>query len=350
MSKGIVRSGDILLVKDGATTGRVAFIESATDPGYAVNEHVFILRTDQSIANSLFIFYALFSPIGQKAILNSFHGAAQGGITQDFARSVWIPIPTTLPEQERIVTQLQEQIVKALHIRQINEKQLKAVNSLRQSIVNQEMAKVGTSRGYIINSLRSRPVSGWPHAYGNESHGVPFLTLTAVFNFRYDGTKIKYTDQTVNENDDYWAQPGDIFMSRSNTPELVGQAAIYDGIPIRVIFPDLLIRLQPDPSKADIRFVHYWLMSRTARQYITSNARGSSGTMKKITLEMVREIPFPSHLELTQQNVIANNIDQKMALSKKVIAAVDKQVEAATALSNSLLMKVFGGFIPPHKD
>lgn len=350
MSKGILRPGDILLVKDGATTGRVAFIESVADPGYAVNEHVFILRVDHSVTCALYIFYALFSPVGQRAILNSFHGAAQGGITQDFAKSVWIPIPTTLPEQERVAKKIKKQIVEAQRIRQITEKQSNTTNSLYQSIVNQEMAKAGNPKGRLINILRSDPVSGWPHAYGNESQGVPFLTLTAVLNFKYDGAQIKYTDQAVNENDDYWAQPGDIFMSRSNTPELVGQAAIYDGTPKRVIFPDLLIRLQPDTSKTDIRFVHYWLMSRVARKYITTNARGSSGTMKKITLEMVQDIPFPSHVDLIQQNDIANSIDQKISVAQKIIIATENQKEAANALSNSLLMQFFGGFTPPSKD
>ena len=350
MSRGIVKPCDILLVKDGATTGRVAFVEKVDEPGFAINEHIFILRPNNDIVNPAFLFYVLFSPSGKKAILNSFHGAAQGGITQDFAKVVWIPLPPTLHEQERIATEIKSEIEIAQRLYQVTEKQLRASAALSQNIINQEMIKAGNPNGHLINILRSPPQSGWPHAYGNEPEGVPFLTLTAVLNFKYDGTQVKFTDQLADENGDYWAHPGDIFMSRSNTPELVGQAAIYDGTPARVVFPDLLIRLQPDTSRADIRFVHYWLMSRAARLYITSNARGSSGTMKKITLEMVEEVPFPSHLGREQQEHIANDIDQRVIVATKVLDAAERQAEAANALKNSLLKETFGGLNPPIED
>jgi len=350
MSKGIVKPGDILLVKDGATTGRVALIEKVDEPGLAVNEHVFILRPNKDATNPWFLFYVLFSPFGQRAILNSFHGAAQGGITQDFAKSVWIPVPRTLSEQELIAARIKEQMADAQDLRLAAKKQLEAAISLSLSIVNQEMIKVANPNGHLIDVLRSLPVSGWPHAYGNETEGIPFLTLTAVLNFRYDGTQVKYTDKPVDEKGDYWAKPGDIFMSRSNTPNLVGQAAIYDGTPPRVVYPDLLIRLQSDTNKADIRFVYYWLTSQVARHYITSNARGSSGTMKKITLEMVQEIPFPSHLAREKQECIATDIDQKMMVAKRIIVAAQLESEAASALPNSMLKKIFGGFTPSVED
>jgi len=300
MSKGVVNQGDILLVKDGATTGRIAIVEEILNCGLAVNEHVFILRPDKANANSLYTYYVLRSPFGQRSILNSFHGAAQGGITQGFAKAVWIPFPSTLLEQEQIAANVKAKIAEVKRLRQKSELQLRAAQALLKNIVDQEMGRFSQPNGHLIDVLRSPPTSGWPLAYGNDLVGIPFLTLTAVLNFKYDGTQIKYTDKSVDEHSDYWAQPGDIFMSRSNTPELVGQAAIYDGKPERVVYPDLLIRLQVDTAKADIRFVHYWLMSHFARSYITSNARGSSGTMKKVTLEMVQKCGGPIELDTFQ--------------------------------------------------
>jgi hypothetical protein len=72
--------------------------------------------------------------------------------------------------------------------------------------------------------------------------------------------------------------------------------------------------------------------------------------MKKITLEMVRSIPFPSHLEKEQQRHIADDIDQKVVIAKNLLAAADKQVEAANALPNSFLNTTFGGFVPPIEE
>jgi len=298
--------------------------------------------------NNRYLYFALqyFVPDLQKIS----HGNTFTEITKEMLMDFYVPIPIEEKEQQRIASCLETQMAEAQRLQHAAERQLGSAISLPKNIVNHEMNQAGNQEGYLIDVLRSIPTSGWPHAYGNELEGIPFLTLTAVLNFQYDGTQVKYTDTPVNQNGDYWAQPGDIFMSRSNTPELVGQAAIYNGTPARVIYPDLLIRIQPDLSKADIRFVHYWLMSQSARKYITSNARGSSGTMKKITLEMVRSIPFPSHLEKEQQRHIADDIDQKVVIAKNLLAAADKQVEAANALPNSFLIATFGGFVPPIEE
>ena len=45
LSKGIIQENDILIVKDGATTGKISFVDNNFPFKQAcVNEHVFILR------------------------------------------------------------------------------------------------------------------------------------------------------------------------------------------------------------------------------------------------------------------------------------------------------------------
>jgi restriction endonuclease S subunit len=108
MKRGRIKCGDILVVKDGATTGKTATVrENFPFSEAAVNEHVFLLRADRAKVLSEFVGYFLFGPVGQQQILSSFHGAAIGGITQDFVRNVFVPVPP-LAEQERIVKLLDE--------------------------------------------------------------------------------------------------------------------------------------------------------------------------------------------------------------------------------------------------
>ena len=57
MRRGRIRSGDILIVKDGATTGKVSLVRSDFPFNPAmVNEHVFICRFNERIY-SPFVFY-----------------------------------------------------------------------------------------------------------------------------------------------------------------------------------------------------------------------------------------------------------------------------------------------------
>jgi len=94
MNKGKIFKGDILVVKDGATTGKVSFIDNDFPfPESAVNEHVFIVRTNKHLLDPQFAFYYLYSSIGKLQILTDFRGSAQGGISRGFVDKVHLPLP-----------------------------------------------------------------------------------------------------------------------------------------------------------------------------------------------------------------------------------------------------------------
>jgi type I restriction enzyme, S subunit len=94
--------GDTLVVKDGATTGKVAIADSRFQelPAY-VNEHVFLCRAHKEI-DPRYVFAFLRSDDGRSAILSDFRGAAQGGIGREFSQKVVVPVAPTV-EQRRIM-------------------------------------------------------------------------------------------------------------------------------------------------------------------------------------------------------------------------------------------------------
>jgi type I restriction enzyme S subunit len=105
MSRGKIRVNDILVVKDGATTGKVSLVK----PNFpfteaCINEHVFICRFIDCIYPP-YAFYYLFSENGKKRILENFKGSTQGGINLGFADKTIIPI-APLAEQHRIVAKV----------------------------------------------------------------------------------------------------------------------------------------------------------------------------------------------------------------------------------------------------
>jgi type I restriction enzyme, S subunit len=107
MTKGRIKINDILVVKDGATTGKTSFVDSNFPFRDAVvNEHVFICRPTNKI-NSKYLFYFLSSKDGQERILENFKGSAQGGINQSFAPNTEVPV-ASVGLQERIVEKLEK--------------------------------------------------------------------------------------------------------------------------------------------------------------------------------------------------------------------------------------------------
>mgnify|MGYP000362651114 CR=1 FL=1 len=93
LQKGRIKTWDILIVKDGATTGKVSLVgEDFPFKEAAVNEHVFRLKPKEGI-NPQFIFTFFFSESGQSAIKRLITGATQRGITKDILDNLLIPLP-----------------------------------------------------------------------------------------------------------------------------------------------------------------------------------------------------------------------------------------------------------------
>ncbi|MCW5947633.1 MAG: restriction endonuclease subunit S [Fimbriimonadales bacterium] len=106
LKKGRVKPGDILIVKDGATTGKTAYVpEDFEFEEAAINEHVFRLEVDDTKAAPKYVAHFLQSGIGQSAILADFRGATVGGISRGFADRAQIPLPS-IEEQRRIAAML----------------------------------------------------------------------------------------------------------------------------------------------------------------------------------------------------------------------------------------------------
>jgi len=107
MRRGRLQRDDILIVKDGATTGKIGYVDSGLPLPAAVNEHVFRLTVDTARAWPRYVFYHLLSPTGNHQILEDYRGATVGGISQDFPDNVEIPLPN-LSEQQRIAAHLEQ--------------------------------------------------------------------------------------------------------------------------------------------------------------------------------------------------------------------------------------------------
>ncbi len=105
MKRGIIQKNDILIVKDGATTGKTSFVDEKFPYEHAcVNEHVFIIRPTDAILPK-FLYYFLRSTNAQKYISNKIKGDI-GGINTTFINNFKIVYPTNKKTQEKIINKL----------------------------------------------------------------------------------------------------------------------------------------------------------------------------------------------------------------------------------------------------
>ena len=98
MRTGIVKSGDVLMYKDGLSLGRVSMFKN--DYPYkecCINSHVFILRTNEKISQN-YLYFWLDQDFVKRIIISSGLSAAQPGINQKDV----MDIPILIPEKELI--------------------------------------------------------------------------------------------------------------------------------------------------------------------------------------------------------------------------------------------------------
>ena len=103
LKRGKLKTGDVLIVKDGATTGKTGYFnKNAPFQKGAVNEHVFILRSDIKKIEPVYLYRIMQSVKGNAEILKLKTGAAQGGVNLSI-KTIQIPVPP-LEIQKEIVS------------------------------------------------------------------------------------------------------------------------------------------------------------------------------------------------------------------------------------------------------
>ena len=335
----VCRAGEFLVAEIDAKIGGFGMVPNELD-GSVVSSHYFLFQVNEERLDKRFLDFFIRTPTFRDQV------SAQGSTNYAAIRprevlSYQIPLPP-IAEQRRIVARVEELAGKVEEARGLRSQSQKAAEALTVTGVVKALEETPIS-GNLGQVLLEKPRNGWSARCDNADTGIPVLSLGAVTGFSYRSNEFKRTSEPTSSEAHYWLQPGDLLITRSNTPELVGHAAIYDGFPSPCIYPDLIMRLPIDQKKVDPRFVHCWLKSTPVRDYISRSAKGTSPTMKKISQGIVMNIPFPVGLSLTEQQRIVTYLDDLQA-KVDALKRLQSETEAElNALLPSILDKAFKG-------
>ena len=265
----------------------------------------------------------------------------QAGFNSKMLRAVDIPLPS-VDEQRRIVARSEELFARIEEAQCVRTAAYEYSDRLIDAALHEAFEVLGPERVPLRTILREKLRNGWSPRCQDSPPGTPVLRLGAVLGFEFNRSEVKYTQLQVKEDARYWLKSGDVLVSRSNTPALVGHAAIYRGTPSPCIYPDLLIRVRVDKDIADPQFVVYWLRGREIRNFVASRARGASSTMKKISQKDLREMPFPKVAPSEQRRLVAGLNEVKTQ-----VTALQRAQRTASAelirLEQSILARAFQG-------
>lgn len=172
------------------------------------------------------------------------------------------------------------------------------------------------------------------------------VTLTAVTRAAFIDEHTKLIEPRHRSVDDLWMEPGDIFIQRSNTPELVGSAAMFRGDRGWAIFPDLLIRARMN-ERAEPAYVELALRSTSVRRFLQRSAQGIAGSMPKISQPIVEraQIPLPDR---DRQAQIVQRCEVVSAAMDRQRSEIDRANARCRSLRRSILAAAFSGALVPQ--
>lgn len=140
------------------------------------------------------------------------------------------------------------------------------------------------------------------------------LKVSAI---RPDGLRPEENKTVTNTafiNPSYEIRDNNLLISRANTYELVGLVCLVKNPPPKLLLCDKTLRLNLDDERALIEFIFYIMQMPFMRLQIEINATGTSGSMKNISQDTIRDlvIPLPEINEQKRIVAILHDHDAKL--------------------------------------
>lgn len=246
-------------------------------------------------------------------------------------------IDTLVAEQERLIELLQE-------------KQQSVISNAVTRGLNPEAPERDSGiewlgavpAGWTVTPLRHLVHSvgqGWSpqcESYAadlNSEYGV--LKVGAVNAGVFDPSENKKLPPELEPPADLAIRAGDLMISRANTRELVGSAAVADADYPRLLLCDKLYRLRFLRSSQLPKFIARYLATPAIRQQIELGASGASASMLNISQSVILDLPVPVPPEDEMMTVLefcAQAAQQTSELIAQAKGAVDLLLERRAAL------------------
>ncbi|WP_312831580.1 restriction endonuclease subunit S [Pseudomonas lactis] len=276
-------------------------------------------------------------------------------ITQAILRGVNIWLPT-LDERQKITNFLDHETAKIDTLIEKQQQLIQLLKEKRQAVISHAVTKGLNPKVKMRDSgvewLGEVPTDwkisklkyhtrlfeqGWsPQCDSRQAEGDEFgvLKVGCVNYGTFDSNENKALPKELTPRLQYLIQQGDLLISRANTKDLVGSAAVVDKNYDKIILCDKLYRLRFNES-IEPQWAAYYLALPIVRQQIELGASGASHSMQNIGQSTIKELPIviPSPKEV---GAILLEVKNKTAIFELTLNLANDQIallhERRTAL------------------
>lgn len=336
-----LQNGDIILEKSGGgpkqPVGRVVIFDK-TDGDFSFSNFTTVIRikNNNEVEFNFLHRYLFLKYISGATEKMQSHSTGIRNLKFDEYKEIEIPLPP-LPEQQRIVSILDEAFVAIAKAKANAEQNLKNAKELFDCVLD----SILYDKKWKIEQLGNlcEKVEYGTSSKAKPEGELPVLRMGNIQNGRFVWDSLVYSDNKE-DNKQYLLKHNDVLFNRTNSPELVGKTAIYKS-EMPAIFAGYLIRIQRKEDLLDADYLNYYLNSKMAFEYgktvvISSvNQANINGTKLK-----TYPIPLPS---LKEQQTIVRQLDALRAETKRLEEVYQQKLLYLEELKKSILQKAFNG-------
>ncbi|MEQ1638076.1 MAG: restriction endonuclease subunit S [Methylococcales bacterium] len=222
------------------------------------------------------------------------------------------------------------------------------------------VAWLGEIPAYWVSSrlrfVSSNIEQGWSPQCNNQPANIEqwgVLKVGCVNGDNFDETENKALPDDLEPKFRYEVKSGDILVSRANTKELLGNAALVKNVRPHLILCDKLYRITPNELVQPDYLVRF-LRSSIARYQYERNATGTSGSMQNIGQDTLKDLPIPLPPRPEQEKIsqYLQEIFLKNAVVERDINAVISKLKEyrSAIITNAVTGKIdVRDFVVPAK-
>ena len=302
-----------------------------------VNNHAHILQPKEDVLIDFLLHFL--ASIDLKPFIT---GSAQPKLSQDKLNNIQVSLPP-LPEQKGIVAILNEQMAAVEKARAAAEAQLQAAKTLPAAYLR-EVFDSPEAQKWERKTFREICISngqyGTSEISNHQNKGLLVLRMGNIFEGEIRWENLAFCELSISEEKKYLLRKGDIIFNRTNSAELVGKTAVFDGSH-DAIFASYLIRFCAVENLANPYFISAYINSHLGREFIEANMTRAIGQVN-ISASVMHgmRIPMPS---IDEQNQIASNLQEKISFSKNLQRSLQDQLNTIKQLPAALLRQAFNG-------
>ena len=242
----------------------------------------------------------------------------------------YLNLPPVLKEQHQIIARIEaiaRRVEEAWGLRE------KAVEETKM-FVGRTIAEIfgdplkATWSDIVLGDITTEVRYGTSEKANDDSDGIPVLRMGNIQNGKLSLSDLKYLHLPKDEVERLKLRDGDILVNRTNSAELVGKCAVFEG-DSEYVYASYIIRLRLDLQRAIPKLISAVINSPIGRQYMFNERKQMTG-QANVNSEKLKALPLRLPPLDEQQRIVAylDGLQAKVDELKRLQAQTQEELNA----------------------